>query len=175
MQQLWAQKQRKKNLLTLRKPWKGRQGSPEIPLPPLSTLEWGLGRGESWIHPFQSFRSIACTWATLGSPCLPTSCSITGSRPDLALPLHHQLKGKALWSLNISFSIQIVCGLFTVFTELYRKQIACVTPMLAVWTTPVVIFFVFFFFKLLYKAHNVAVNSAIQDLKAKELQYKKSS
>jgi len=45
--------------------------------------------GKGWIHPFSSLRCMACTWASLGWPCLPTSCSITDSSHDLKFPLHH--------------------------------------------------------------------------------------
>jgi len=55
--------------------------------PPLPTLKWCLGKGGSWLHPFQSLKCIACTWASLGWSCLPTRCSITGSRCDLVIPL----------------------------------------------------------------------------------------
>jgi len=58
-----------------------------IPMPPLPTLKWGLGRGGSWLHPFQALSCIACTWAPLGWPCLPTRCSISGSSHDLAFPV----------------------------------------------------------------------------------------
>jgi len=61
--------------------------SSKIPLPPLPTLKWGLGRGASWIHLIWSLRNISCTWAPLGWPCLPTRCSITASSSDLAFPL----------------------------------------------------------------------------------------
>jgi len=53
--------------------------SSEIPSPPLPSLKWGLGRCGSWFHPFSSLRCIACTWAPLDWPCLPTRCSITAS------------------------------------------------------------------------------------------------
>jgi len=84
-------------------PWKasGRQGSPsKIPLPPLPTLEWSLERGGSWFHPFWSLRYIACTWAPLGWPCIPTRCSITASSHDLTFPLQHvkyQRTHAAVW------------------------------------------------------------------------------
>jgi len=58
-----------------------------MPSPPLTTLKWGLGRGGSWLHPFQSLRCIAYTWPPLGLPCLPTRCSIAVSDHDLAFPL----------------------------------------------------------------------------------------
>ena len=61
--------------------------SREIPSPPLPTLKWGLARGGPWLHPFQSLRYTACTWAPLGWPCLPTRCSITASSNNLAFPL----------------------------------------------------------------------------------------
>jgi len=62
--------------------------SRQIPLPPLPTLKWGLGRGGPLLHPSWSLRYIACTWASVGWPCLPTRCSITGSSHDLVFPLH---------------------------------------------------------------------------------------
>jgi len=55
----------------------------------MSSLKWGLGRGGSWLHPFQSLRCTACTWTPLGWPCLPTWGSTTGSGHDLAFPLQH--------------------------------------------------------------------------------------
>jgi len=55
---------------------------------PLPTLKWGLGRGGSWLHHVCSVRYIACTWAPLGWPCLPTRCSITVWSHDLAFLLH---------------------------------------------------------------------------------------
>ena len=78
-----------KELLTFGRPQTDRNLQKEIPSPPLPTLKWGLGRGGSWLHPFWSLRSIACTWAPLGWPCLPTRCSIPVSAPDLAFSLHH--------------------------------------------------------------------------------------
>ena len=81
-----------KKLLTLRRST-DKQASSERHPPPLPTLKWGLGRGGSWPHPFQSLRYIACTWTPQGWPCLPTRCSITVSGCDLAFPLqcYHQL------------------------------------------------------------------------------------
>lgn len=61
--------------------------SSKTPLLPLPTLKWGLGKGGSWLHPFQSFRCIAFTWDPLGGPCLSSRCSIIGSRYDLAFLL----------------------------------------------------------------------------------------
>jgi len=60
----------------------------KTPLLPLPTLKWGLGRGWSRLHPFQSLRHIARSWAPLGWPCLPTRCSITSSGCDSAFLLH---------------------------------------------------------------------------------------
>ena len=54
-----------------------------MPSPPLPALKWGLGRGESQLHPFRSLRGTACSWAPLGWPCLPTRCSVTASGRDL--------------------------------------------------------------------------------------------
>ena len=48
---------KRKKLFTFRKPVRSSntQGSPnEVPPPVLPTLNWGLGRGASWLHPFQS-------------------------------------------------------------------------------------------------------------------------
>jgi len=68
-----------KELLTLRMPQVGRNLQQEMPLIPLPTLKWGLGRGGSCLHLIQSLRCIARTWAALGWPCPPTKRSITGS------------------------------------------------------------------------------------------------
>jgi len=57
----------------------------KIPPPPLPTLKWGLERSRSWLHPFWALRYIACTWAPLGWPCLPTRCSITGSIHEISI------------------------------------------------------------------------------------------
>ena len=84
MWQQWAQKQR--TCLPLEGlQWAGI--SSKTPLPPLPSLKWGLGRDGSWLHPFQSLGSTACTWAPLGWPCLPTRCSITASGHDSAFLL----------------------------------------------------------------------------------------
>lgn len=37
--------------------------SRKILLCQLLTLKWGVRRGVSWLHPFQSVRCTACTWA----------------------------------------------------------------------------------------------------------------
>lgn len=66
---------------------------------PLPTLKWGLGRGGSWLYPFWSLRYITCTWAPLDWPCLPTRCSITGSKPWLSIFTTHQ---------NVIFLLQCI-------------------------------------------------------------------
>ena len=48
--------------------------------------------GKGQIHPFWSLRGIACTWAPLGWPCLPTRCSITASSHHLPFLLHSASK-----------------------------------------------------------------------------------
>ena len=83
--------------------------------------------GGSWAHAFWPLSYIACTWAPLGWPCLPTGYSITVSSHDLAFPLcstHsqgkpmiEQVKGKpfplwwasTLWHL---YSCPLQCGLW---------------------------------------------------------------
>ena len=69
--------------------------SSKIPSPPLPTLKWGLGGGESWLHPFWSLRWTACRWPPLGWPRLPTRCSISASCHDSAFPLHHPSQNRA--------------------------------------------------------------------------------
>lgn len=53
-------------------------------------------RGGSWLPPFWSLRSTACTWAPMGWPCLPTKYSITASSCDSAFPLHRSIQVKKL-------------------------------------------------------------------------------
>ena len=71
-----------KELLTIRRPPVGRDLWQEMPSLPLRTLKWGLKKGASCFLFFQSLVCIACTWAPLGWPCLPTGCSITASGCD---------------------------------------------------------------------------------------------
>jgi len=87
VQQLWRQKQRKKKICLPSEGLTYRWISSKIPLPPLPSLKRGLGRGGSWLHPFQSLRYIACTWTPLAWPCIPTGCSITASSCDSAFQL----------------------------------------------------------------------------------------
>jgi len=63
--------------------------SSKIPLSSLPTLTWGLRWSGSRLHPFQSLRNTACTWAPQGWPCHHTRCLITGSGHDLAILLQH--------------------------------------------------------------------------------------
>ena len=79
-----------------------------IPSPPLPTLKWGLGRDETRVHAFWSLRCIACTWAPLGWPCVPTRCSITVSSCDLAFPwlyLNLQIRGLQCFHLWLATTI----------------------------------------------------------------------
>ena len=103
-----------KELPTSGKPQVGRDLQQEMTSALLPTLKWGLGRGGSWHHPFRSLRCIACTWAPLGWPCLPTRCSITSSSQDWALPLHAEgtslnetIFGKGWWTQNSSVVDQL--------------------------------------------------------------------
>jgi len=94
----------------------------EMPSPPLPTPKWGLGRGRSWLHPFQSLWCIACIWAPISWPCLLTRCSITVLGFDLAFSLHStpsqhepmikQVEGKPfplLWSSIPRHFVQLAC------------------------------------------------------------------
>jgi len=65
---------------------------------PLNEVWEGSG---SWLQPFLSLRYTACTWAPMGWPCLPTSCSITGSGHDLAFLLHWGSKTKVRGELVV--------------------------------------------------------------------------
>jgi len=132
MQQPWMQKQRKKICLPL-EGLRQAEISREILLPPLPLLKIGLGRGGSWLHPFQSLRCIACTWAPLGRPCLPTRCSITGSGHDSAfLPQQpcqavsttskkHLLQW--LWTVNLWIKYSLVMSA-QAFVVLYKEAVA---------------------------------------------------
>lgn len=71
MQQLWAQKQRKKNLLTLRKPWKGSRDTLA------STVNPWMGSGKGWI-------------LDPPLPVLQEHCMYL-SYPGFALPTHQLL------------------------------------------------------------------------------------
>lgn len=44
----------------------------EIPLSPLQTLKWGLGRSGAWLHPFQSLSCIALHAPELPGLTLPS-------------------------------------------------------------------------------------------------------
>ena len=95
----------RQELPTSVEPQVGRDCQQEMPSAPLPTLKWGLGRGESCLHPFQLFSCTACTWALLGWPCLPT-CSITVSFHDWAFPQGISLNEtsfiKGWWTQNSS-------------------------------------------------------------------------
>ena len=65
--------------------------SNKIPLPPLPTLAWGLGRGGTSAHPLQSLRCTALHYMHLSSPglALPSHQVLTISSHNLAFPPQH--------------------------------------------------------------------------------------
>ena len=92
----------------------------KIPLPPLPPLKRGLGRGGSWLQPFQSFRCIACTWALLGWPWHLPSHQVLHHCFRLWLsifPKVSHLKNYITWALLFHYFIRTELALALLLPE----------------------------------------------------------
>ena len=93
-----------KELLTLRMPQVGRNLQQEMPLIPLPTLKWGLGRGGSWLHPPLPNTQVHCTHLSFPGLTLPAHQVLTVSGRDLAFPLHfYMIVCFFSWCLPVRF------------------------------------------------------------------------